>query len=48
MAELGACFLRAESGISETFKSPVAYIDGWLSRLKNSRKLLVQAASRAS
>jgi len=48
VAELGACFLRAESGISETFENSVAYIQGWLERLKNNRKLLVQAASRGS
>lgn len=48
-AEFTAAFLCAESGCSneERFSNSVAYIQGWLKRLKNDKTLAVQAAQRA-
>jgi len=48
VAEFAASFLCAEAGISnETIEMSASYINGWLSVLKNDRKLLVTAAAQA-
>ena len=48
VAEMGAAFLCGVSGIdNHTADSSVAYIQGWLSALKDDKRLLVQAASQA-
>ena len=48
VAELGACFLSAELGIAPASHTQhAAYIQSWLSVLKNDRKFIVQAASFA-
>lgn len=48
VAEFAASFICAEAGISnETIEMSASYIDGWLSVLKNDRKLLVTAAAQA-
>lgn len=48
-AEMGASFLSAAAGIAteQTEENAVAYIQNWLERLKNDKKLVVQAASKA-
>jgi len=48
VAEMGAAFLCGEAGILETnIDQSAAYIDGWLRKLKNDRKLVVTAAAQA-
>ncbi len=48
IAELGAAFLCAQSGISEpVIKNQAAYIKGWLKALKNDPRMLIQAAGAA-
>lgn len=48
IAEMGAAFLCAYSGIENTtIQNSGAYIRGWLERLKNDKKLVVQAAQKA-
>ena len=48
VAEMGAAFLSGESGILETnLDQAAAYVDGWLRRLKNDRKLVVVTAAQA-
>lgn len=48
IAEMGAAYLSATAGIlHRTIDNSAAYINGWLERLKNDRKLVVNAASAA-
>jgi antirestriction protein ArdC len=49
IAEIGACFLMNEAGIdvAETFTNTIAYIQGWISKLKNDPKIIVTASSAA-
>ena len=48
VAEMGAAFLCGEAGIANrTIDNSAAYIQGWLSRLKDDRRLLVFAAGAA-
>ena len=45
---MGAAFLCGVSGIdNHTGDSSAAYIAGWLSVLKDDKRLLIQAASQA-
>lgn len=48
-AEMGASFLCAAAGLdtAQTEENAVAYIQTWLERLKNDKKLVLQAASKA-
>ena len=50
VAEMGAGFLAAECGIysRELSKNSVAYLRGWLSRLGEDKKLILQASSAAN
>ena len=44
----GAAFLSGHAGIVErTIENSTAYIQSWLKRLKDDRKLVVQAAAQA-
>jgi len=48
VAELSAAFLCAEAGISNAvIRNQAAYIAGWLQRLRDDRRLIVQAAAQA-
>lgn len=49
IAELGASFLRAETGINADshMTRSVAYIQSWIQVLKNDTKLIVQAAGKS-
>lgn len=48
IAEMGAAFLCGEAGIeNRTIDNSAAYIQGWLSKLKNDKRLLVFAAGAA-
>jgi antirestriction protein ArdC len=48
IAELGAAYLSSFSGIlTKTIKSSSAYIKGWLSKLRDDKKFIVQASGNA-
>jgi antirestriction protein ArdC len=48
VAEMGAAFLSAEAGIEQAvIENQAAYLQSWISVLKGSPKLVVQAASAA-
>ncbi len=49
IAEMGASFLCSKAAVSspQSFANSKAYIQGWISALKNDPKLLMQAASKA-
>jgi len=48
IAEMGAAFLNADAGIDAgEVENSAAYIAGWLKRLRNDAKLVVQAAGKA-
>lgn len=48
VAEMGAAFLCGLAGIGETvLENSAAYVQNWLERLQNDRKLIVQAAAQA-
>jgi antirestriction protein ArdC len=45
---MGSAFLCAEAGISSVvIENQAAYVAGWLSKLREDRKLLVYAAAQA-
>jgi len=46
-AEIGACFVSSIAGIDQDFENSVAYIGGWLEKLKNDKKFIVYASGRA-
>lgn len=47
-AEIGTCFLKSFAGIgNEQFENNVAYIQGWLAKLKDDKKFIVYASSCA-
>lgn len=49
VAEIGACGILHELGLETTksFRNNAAYIQSWLSALKNDKRLIVSAAGRA-
>jgi antirestriction protein ArdC len=48
IAEMSAAYLCAEAGISPAVvENQAAYIQGWLSRLKSEKRLIVVAAAKA-
>lgn len=48
VAELGACYLKSFTGIANVeFQNSVAYIQGWLKRLRDDKKFIIYAASKA-
>jgi len=47
VAEIGSSFLQAETGLKVPFANSVAYIQGWLKALRNDKRLIVEAASKA-
>jgi antirestriction protein ArdC len=48
VAEMGASFLCGVAGIqAEVEDTSVAYLQGWVEKLKNDKKLLVQASAQA-
>ena len=48
-AEIGAAFLNAYTGIlnDATLEDSAAYIQGWLSKLRNEKKFIVEASAKA-
>jgi antirestriction protein ArdC len=47
VAEMAASFLRGEAGIDLDIEQSASYISSWLSKLKDDRKMVVQAAAAA-
>lgn len=49
VAEIGSCFLTSLSGLSteNSFRNSVAYLQNWLSVLKNDPKMIIQASAQA-
>ena len=47
IAEIGSCFLSAHFGLDYKLENSSAYIKGWLKRLKNDPKLIIQASAAA-
>ena len=49
MAELGASYLVNAAGLetASSFRNSAAYIKGWLSTLKNDKRLIVSTAGKA-
>jgi antirestriction protein ArdC len=48
IAEMGAAFLCAHTGISvSTIQNSAAYISNWLEKLRNDKRLVIQAAGQA-
>src|SRR2546428_12258799 len=48
IAEMGGAYLCAEAGISNAvIANQAAYVAGWLTKLRDERKLLVHAAAQA-
>ena len=48
IAEMGSCYLTSFAGIAtKPLDNSVAYIQGWLERLKNDKRILIYAASQA-
>lgn len=47
-AEIGSCFLASHAGIcANDLKNSVAYIQGWLQRLKEDKRFVIYASSQA-
>ncbi len=47
VAELGAAFLCADSGIENTVERSAAYVQNWLQVLRNDKSMIVRAACQA-
>jgi antirestriction protein ArdC len=47
VAEIGACYLATMAGIERTIDNSVAYINGWLNKLKSDKRMVVYAAAQA-
>lgn len=47
VAEMGAIFLCNEIGVATTFDNSLAYLKGWLAKIKNDTKMLITASGRA-
>jgi antirestriction protein ArdC len=48
IAEIGACYLTSFAGIAEPqLSNNVAYLQGWLSRLQNDSRFIINASSKA-
>jgi antirestriction protein ArdC len=47
IAEIGSVFLYSKLGLDSPFQNSVAYIQGWLSKLKEEPNLVISAASKA-
>lgn len=46
-AEIGSCFLCAETGIEPDIENSAAYLQSWMQRLEADPELIVKACSRA-
>lgn len=48
IAELASAFACAENGIDNTLQNSAAYLQGWMKKLKEDPKLLIQASGKAA
>jgi len=46
-AEMGACYLSSFAGIAKEMTNSIAYLQGWLDKLKKDKRMLVYAAAHA-
>ena len=48
-AEIGAAFLNGHTGIlnDATLEDSTAYIQGWLNKLRNDKKFILEASAKA-
>jgi antirestriction protein ArdC len=46
-AEIGACYLKSVAGIQDELDNSVAYIKGWIEKLKSDRRIIVYASGQA-
>lgn len=47
VADIGLCFLLSAVGVHTVFKNSAGYMDGWIAKLKEDKKLVIIAANRA-
>jgi antirestriction protein ArdC len=47
VAEIGACYLQSHAGVIAEFDQSVAYIDGWLTKLRGDKTFVYTAATQA-
>lgn len=47
VAEIGACFLGAQIGVTPELDQSAAYVEGWLKALKEDKRAIFRAASEA-
>lgn len=47
VAEIGACFVCSQAGITPDYENSASYIQGWLSRLQNEKRWIITAAGQA-
>lgn len=47
VAEIGSCYLQSHVGITDELEQSTAYIQGWLSALKNDRRFIFTASTAA-
>ncbi len=47
VAEIGACYLQNKTGIPGMIDNSTAYIQGWLTKLRNDKRLIFFAAGQA-
>jgi antirestriction protein ArdC len=47
VAEIGTCYLQSITGITGEFLQSTAYIQGWLTKLKNDKRFIFSASSLA-
>lgn len=47
VAEIGTCYLQNKAGIIGLFENSTAYIQGWLTKLKNDKRFIFFAAGHA-
>ena len=48
IAEMGSVMLKATFKVNGSYSNHASYISGWLAALKNDKKFIFQAASKAS
>ena len=48
VAEIGACYLKSHTGIDiHHFENNVAYIQNWLTKLRNDKRFIIFASAKA-
>jgi antirestriction protein ArdC len=49
VAEIGSCFLNSQAGLTteSSFRNSTAYLQNWMTALKNDPKMIIQASAQA-